>query len=156
QLAEMYREEGRRKEAVVTLLELRDGGYLDAAELCQLAQLQARVGDPKGAFETLRRVQEADPDDVEAKAVEAEALLVSGEYVLATRLMDRLLKEHPDLASARLLRARYFFNRDYIDEAAADLERIQGQDSLSPEVVTLKAGVCVRRHQLVEAEKLLQ
>jgi tetratricopeptide (TPR) repeat protein len=152
----MYRAEGRYQEAEAALLELREGGYLNASELCTLAQLQARLGNAKGAFETLQQVQEADPDDLEAKSVEAEALLVKGDEELALKLLNQLIEEHPDLWQAALVRARYHFNREALDLAQEDLSRIDQKESLRPEVVSMQARVMMARHQPEDAERILQ
>ena len=156
ELAQMYETDGRFPEAIIVLKELRDQGRLNASGMSTLASLQARVGDPDGAFKTLEQVQEANPDDIEAKVSEAEALLARNDEVLATKLLDRLLDEHPDLDAARLVRARYFFQHDYPDRAYSDVSKVQGNNAYLPEVVLLKVSVLKRRNQLPEAEGVLR
>ena len=98
-------------DAIATLLELRDADELGDPDILRLAHLQTRVGQHQAAFQTLERIQRERPDDVDAKVVEAEILLAKGDELLAGKLMDRLLEEHPGLTAARMLRARYFLQQ---------------------------------------------
>ena len=155
QLADLYRRDGHPAQALATLVALRDAGQLSDPELLMLARMQARELDPEGAFQTLERIQRERPDDVDAKLTEAEVLLIKGEEVLAAKLMDRLVAEFPALTSPRLLRARYFLNSGYPEEAEKDLARVSPADAGRPEVVTLRARVLTTLERHDEAEAVL-
>ncbi len=154
--AELYRRMGQTKEAILTLIELRDANNLTDPELLQLARLQAHNGDAEAGYKTLERVQARKPDDVEAKCVEAEVLLLSGDEVLAAKLMDRLLQENPALIPARVLRARYFMQNGYSDVALKDLELVPEAASQKTEIVELKARVLNNLKRYDESLKLLE
>lgn len=141
QRAELYERMGQVGPAIATLVELRDADQLTGEELLRLTRLQGRSGDLEGAYRTLERVRRTAPDQPAAKVVEAEILLVSGEEMLAAKLMDRLLGENPSLTSARLLRARYFLNSGYPETAEQDLAQVTGPDRKLSEVVELRARV---------------
>ncbi|XXF80328.1 tetratricopeptide repeat protein [Myxococcaceae bacterium GXIMD 01537] len=149
QLADVYRRDGHPAQAISTLQGLRDADQLTDPELLMLARLQARERDPEGAFQTLGAILRERPDDVEAKLVEAEILLLKGEELLAAKLMDRLIEQNPSLVAARLMRARYFLNSGFAQEAEKDLGRVAVADADRPEVVTLKARVlaALGRHE---------
>lgn len=155
QMANLYLEEGHVDEAISTLVALRDAGSLDDKELLALARMQARSGDPQGAFKTLEPIQSKNPDDVNAKVVEAEILLVKGEEVLAAKLMDRLVEEHPDLVDAHLLRVRYFLNSGYPDVAEQDINSITGKDAKLPQVVLLHARILTKLEKHEQAAEIL-
>ncbi|MFN0063881.1 MAG: tetratricopeptide repeat protein [Myxococcaceae bacterium] len=156
QLAELYRLEGRRAEAISVLSDLLQRGHLQEEDIVGLARLQTYAGDSVGAFRTLEQVQEANPDHPEAKVVEAEALMARGDESLATKLLDRLVEENPSLVSARLARARYFYGRDHVGTALEDLEQLQGAGAQGPEVVELKARALNRLARYADAEALLK
>lgn len=153
--AELYRRMGQTREAIATLLELRDAKQLTDDEMLLLARLQAHNGDAEAGYKTLERVQALDPDNVEAKVVEAEILLLSGDEVLAAKLMDRLLTENPTLVAARVLRARYFMQNGYADVALQDLELVPEDASKKTEIVTLKARVLNNLKRYEEAAAVL-
>lgn len=153
--AELYRRMGHPKEAITTLLELRDAKQLTDDEMLQLAQLQAHNGDAEAGYKTLERVQELQPDNVEAKVVEAEILLISGDEVLAAKLMDRLLTENPTLVPARVLRARYFMQNGYSEVALQDLELVPEEAAKKTEIVALKARVLNNLKRYQEAADVL-
>ncbi|MDY7233312.1 tetratricopeptide repeat protein [Hyalangium rubrum] len=154
QMADLYRRQGHIEQAITVLVGLRDGDHLTDPELLALARLQARTGDPDGAFKSLEPIQRERPDDPDAKVVEAEILLIKGEELLAAKLMDRLVDENPGLIEARLLRVRYFFNSGYAAEALQDLSGITGKDAARPEVVLLRARLLTKleRHEEADAE----
>ena len=154
--AEIYRQMGQMKEAVATLVELRDANKLTDKEILQLARMQAHNGDAEAGYKSLERVQSRKPDDVEAKVVEAEILLLSGDEVLAAKLMDRLLQENPALVPARVLRARYFMQNGYSDVALKDLELVPEAVSGQTEIIELKARVLNNLKRYEESEKLLE
>ncbi len=154
-LAELYGEAGHDAQAVAVLLELRDGNHLTEAETLSLARLQAHVGDVEGGFKTLEAIQRFRPDDVEAKVVEAEILLLSGDEVAATKIMDRVVTQAPGLVSARVLRARYFFNNGYAEVAEKDLAALTGESARRPEVVELRARILNQLERYEEAERAL-
>jgi len=153
--AELYRRMGQTKEAISTLLELRDAKQLTDDEMLQLARLQAHNGDAEGGYKTLERVQTLQPDNVEAKVVEAEILLISGDEVLAAKLMDRLLDETPTLVPARVLRARYFMQNGYAEVALQDLELVPQEAANQTEIVELKARVLNNLKRYQEAADVL-
>jgi tetratricopeptide (TPR) repeat protein len=156
QRAELYRRLGQVSLAISTLVEMREQNQLTDAELLSLAKLQARTADTDGAWETLERVQARKPDDLDAKVAEAEILLVKGDEVLAANLMDRLLKENPQLTGARLLRARYFLTNGYPEMAEADLGQIGPEGQKDADVLELKARVLNVQKRYEEAIALLQ
>jgi tetratricopeptide (TPR) repeat protein len=153
-MAELYRRQGHVEQAIATLVELREGDHLTDPELLALARLQARTGDPDGAFKSLEPIQRERPDDPDAKVVETEILLIKGEELLAAKLMDRLIEENPGLIEARLLRVRYFLNSGYAAEALQDLSGLTGKDALLPEVVMLRVRILTKleRHTDADAE----
>lgn len=153
--AELYRRMGQTKEAISAFLELRDAKQLTDAEMLDLALLQAHNGDAESGYKTLERVQQLDPDNVDAKVVEAEILLLSGDEVLAAKLMDRLLTDTPALVGARVLRARYFMQNGYSDVALQDLELVPEDSAKKPEIVMLKARVLNNLKRYQEASDVL-
>jgi len=155
QLVELYLGEGHVAEAITTLKGLRDNKELSDTELLALARLQARSGDPEGAFKSLEPIQSQRPDDSDAKVVEAEILLVKGEELLAAKLMDRLIEENPGLVEARLLRVRYFLNSGYPEVAEQDIAGVVGNDAKRPEVVLMRARILTRLEKHAEAAEAL-
>lgn len=153
--AELYRRMGQIGPAIATLTEMREANQLTDTELLMLAKMQARTGDSESAWTTLERVQARKPDDADGKVAEAEILLVKGDEVLAANLMDRLLKENPQLTSARLLRAKYFLTNGYPEMAEADLGQIGPEGQKDPEVVALKSRVFNVQQRYEEAAALL-
>jgi tetratricopeptide (TPR) repeat protein len=154
--AELYKRMGQVAAAIATLTEMRDANQLTDAELLMLAKMQARTADTDAAWSTLERVQARKPDDPDGKVTEAEILLVKGDELLAANLMDRLLKENPQLTSARLLRAKYFLTNGYPDLAEADLAQIPPEGQKELEVVALKARVFNVQKRYDEASALLE
>lgn len=156
QRAELLLKMHQTKAALAELSALRDDELLTDAELLSLATRLARAGRTDEAIQTLERVQRRIPDDPEAKVVESEILLLRGDTVLAARLMDRLLAEQPGLTSARLARARYFFNERRLDLAAQDLALIDARAARAREVVSLRARVLNEQGRSGEAAALLE
>ncbi|MFY0524232.1 tetratricopeptide repeat protein [Archangium gephyra] len=154
-IAERHEQDGRPRDAISVLLELRDADELGDLDVLRLARLQTREGQHQAAFQTLERILRERPDDVDAKVVEAEILQDKGEEVLATKLMDRLLTEQPGLAAARMLRARYFLRNGYAEYAEQDLSAVQGEEAAKPEFVSLKARVLTQLERHADAEALL-
>jgi tetratricopeptide (TPR) repeat protein len=154
-LAERHEEDGRARDAIAVLLELREADELRDLDVLRLARLQTREGQHKEAFQTLERIQRDRPDDVDAKVVEAEILLLKGDELLAAKLMDKLLEQTPTHTEARLLRARYFLNSGYPQEAEKDLARVTAQDAGRLDVVTLRARVLTLLGRHAEAEAAL-
>lgn len=154
-LAERHEQDGRPREAIAVLLELRDADELRDLDILRLARLQTREGQHPAAFQTLERIQRDRPDDVDAKVVEAEILLAKGEEVLAGKLMDRLLEEQPGLTAARLLRADFFLKNGYAQHAEQDLAAVQGEEAMKPEFVSLKTRVLSALERHADAEVFL-
>lgn len=154
--AELYRRMGQTKEAIAAYLELRDAKQLTDNEMLDLARLQAHNGDAEAGYKTLEKVQALDADNVEAKVVEAEILLLSGDEVLAAKLMDRLLQETPTLVGARVLRARYFMQNGYSENALQDLDLVPEDAAKQTEIVMLKARVLNNLKRYQEASEVLQ
>jgi tetratricopeptide (TPR) repeat protein len=152
-IADRHEQDGRLRDAISVLLELRDAEELGDLDVLKLAHLQTEVGEHQAAFKTLERILRERPDDVDAKVVEAEILLAKGEEVLAGKLMDRLLEEQPGLTAARKLRARFFLQSGYAEYAEQDLAAIEGEEATKPDFVALKARVLTKlaRHADVEA-----
>lgn len=155
QMADLYLSQGHTSEAIATLKGLLASRALTHPEILALARLQARSGDPVGAFQSLEPIQSEDPDDPEAKTVEAEILLMKGEELLAARLMDRLIEENPGLIEARLLRVRYFLNSGYTEVAEQDISSLTGKEARRPEVVLMRARILMRLEKHEEAAELL-
>jgi tetratricopeptide (TPR) repeat protein len=153
--AELYKRMGQNAAAIATFTEMRDMNQLTDGELLMLAKMQARSGDAEGAWKSLERVQSKKPDDPEAKVAEAKILLVKGDEVFAAKLMDRLIKEFPQLTSARLLRAEYFLTNGYPDMAEQDLAGIGPEAQKENDVVLLKARVLNAQKRYEEAGALL-
>jgi tetratricopeptide (TPR) repeat protein len=154
--AEIYKRMGQTKEAIATYVELASDNKLTDPEVLQLVRMQAHNGEIEAAFKTLEHVQSRKPDDLDAKVVEAEVLLLSGDEVLGAKLMDRLLTENPALIPARVLRARYFMQNGYSDIAQKDLELVPEAQSQQTEIVELKARVFNNLKQYDNAKKLLE
>lgn len=154
--AELYRRMGQAKQAIAALLELRDANQLTDAELLLLAHLQAREGEVDAAWTSLEKVQSRKPDDPDAKVVEAEILLLKGEEVLAGKLMDRLVTDHPTLTSARVLRARYFLANGLAEAAEQDLSLVGEEGAKKPEVVTLRSRALNQLKRYDDAVAILQ
>jgi tetratricopeptide (TPR) repeat protein len=155
QMADLYLHQGHIDQAISTLKVLRDEKSLTDPELLALARLQARSGDLEGAFKSLEPIQAERPDDPDAKVVEAEILLKKGEELLAAKLMDRLIEEHPGLIEARLLRVSYFLNSGYAEVAEQDVASITGRDARRPEVILMHARVLSRLGKHEEVSNLL-
>lgn len=141
QLAQLLQLMGHLQPALKLFLELRDAMQLSHEGVLNLARLQSRLGDPEGAFKTLEFIQSKRPDDVDAKIVEGEVLLSSGEELLAARLMDRLIEQHPSSAPVRLLRARYFLSSGYPQLAEQDLDALSPASKEQRDAVELRARV---------------
>ncbi|MCP3140781.1 tetratricopeptide repeat protein [Pyxidicoccus xibeiensis] len=156
QLAELYLRDGHTQDALNTLVGLLNAGSLQDADVLRLARLQAAEGQMDAAFKTLETTLRESPDDPEAKAVEAEILLLKGDELLAANLMDKLLQQDPELTSARLLRARYFLNSGFAEMAEADLNAVQGPDAQRTDVVTLRARVLMVLGRPADAEAVLK
>ncbi|HEX4621433.1 MAG TPA: tetratricopeptide repeat protein [Myxococcaceae bacterium] len=154
QLADLYRRSGNPAQAIVVLAQLRDSNDLTDEEVLTLARLQAKQGDVKGGFETLNRILIKRPDDPGAKVLEAEILLLKGDELLAAKLMDRLVGEGN--LPARALRARYFLNAGFPDNALLDLDAITGELKLSGDVVELRARALNELKRYDEAERALR
>lgn len=154
-IAERHEQDGRLRDAIATLLELRDADELGDLDVLKLAHLQTEVGEHQAAFQTLERILRERPDDVDAKVVEAEILLAKGDELLAGKLMDRLLEEQPGLAAARVLRAKFFLRNGYAEYAEQDLSAVQGEEATKPEFVSLKARVLTQLERHADAEALL-
>ncbi|MFP2961368.1 tetratricopeptide repeat protein [Myxococcus sp. 1LA] len=156
QLADIYLEQGLTKDALAALITMRDAGNLPDADVLRLARLQAREGQIDAAFKTLEGILRENPDDAEAKSVEAEVLWLKGDELLAANLMDRLLNQDPALASARLLRARYFLVSGFPDLAESDLNAVKGEDAERLQAVTLRARVYLAQGRAPAAEEVLR
>lgn len=156
ELADLYLQDGHTADALNALVQLRDSGSLPDADVLRLARIQAREGQIDAAFKTLEGILRDNPDDAEAKSVEAEVLLLKGDELLAANLMDRLLQQDPGLTSARLLRARYFLNSGFPEMAEADLGAVQEPESVRADVVTLRARVLMVLGRPAEAEVALK
>ncbi|KFA92189.1 tetratricopeptide repeat protein [Archangium violaceum] len=154
-LAERHEQDGRLREAISLLLELREGDELGDLDVLRLAHLQTEMGEHQAAFKTLERILRERPDDVDAKVVEAEILLAKGDEVLAGKLMDRLLEEQPGLTAARKLRARYFLQSGYAEYAEQDLAAVQGEEATKPDFVALKARILTKLERHADVEALL-
>jgi tetratricopeptide (TPR) repeat protein len=142
--------------AIAEFSALRDAELLTPAEVLDLARLYARSGRIEEAMRTLEVVQVRDPDNAEAKTVEAETLLLRGDEYLAANLMDRLLNENPELFEARLLRARYFMSVGLYEIAEKDLSMVSRANESRPEVVSLKARVLTKLGRYEDAAALLE
>jgi tetratricopeptide (TPR) repeat protein len=155
QMVDLYLRQGHLDEAITTLVGLREAQELTEPEMLNLARLQARSGDPEGAFKSLEPIQSQRPDDPDAKVVEAEILLVKGDELLAAKLMDKLIEEDPGLIEARLLRVRYFLNSGYTEVAEQDISSITGTDGKRPEVILMRARILIRLERHEEAAEAL-
>lgn len=141
--------------AIALLLSLRDGDLLSEPELLTLAELQAANRDTDGAYKTLEKAQLKKPADPAAKVVEAQVLFLSGEEAVAADMVDKVIAENPDLAEARLLRARYFLNNGVPDKAELDLNQLGFEAAQRPDVLDLKTVALHRQKKYDEAVKLL-
>ena len=153
QLAELYRREGAPKQAAALYQDLREVGQLTDDETVLLARLLAAQGDLASATQVLNALLAKKPGDPDAQVAAAEVRLLAGEEVEAATQMDDILARHPRCAAARLLRAHYFLNAGYAEQAEQDLEQITGADAENPEVVELRARALnqLKRHRDAEA-----
>lgn len=156
QRAELLRKMRQMKAAIAELKSLRDDDLLTDAEIIDLSRLLAHAGKIDEAFSTIEIIQLRAPDDPEAKTMEAEILFLKGDFVLAAKLMDRVLTENPALTSARLLRARYFLNEKQFASAEQDLQMIEARDAKRAEVLSLKARVLNEQGRTDEAAALVE
>ena len=154
--AELYLQLHQPGAAIAELTALRDAELLTDAEILELARLLAHNGKIDESIRTLEKIQRRDPDNLDAKVVEAEVLLLRGDEVLAGKLMDRLLGDTPDLTNARLLRARYFTTNQQYELAEKDLAFISGADARRTDVVSLKAKVMNKLERFDEAAGVLE
>lgn len=143
------------KNAIGLLVALRDADQLSDAETLKLAELQARQGEVDAAYKSIEKVQLRKPNDPYARVVEAQVLLQAGEETLAADMMDKVIAEHPGLAEARLLRARYFLANDLPENAELDLGQLGFEAAKRPDVLDLKAVALKRQEKYDEAVKLL-
>jgi tetratricopeptide (TPR) repeat protein len=155
QMADLYLQQGLVPDAIATLQGLLNSEKLSEPEILSLARLQARSGDPEGAFKTLEPIQSKNPDDRKAKVVEAEILLIKGDELLAAKLMDRLIEEDPEFIEARLLRVRYFLNSGYAEVAEQDLASLTGEAARRPEVIIMHARILSKLGKHEEAAERL-
>ncbi|WP_233277970.1 tetratricopeptide repeat protein [Myxococcus stipitatus] len=156
QLSELYLSNGNTQEALTILTTLRDSRLLTEADTLGLARFQAREGQIEAAFATLESVLRDSPDDPEAKAMEAEVLLMKGDELLAANLMDKLLQQNPAHTSARLLRARYFLVNGVPQMAEADLQAVEGKDARRADVIMLRARALLAQGRATDAEATLK
>ncbi|PZR09867.1 MAG: hypothetical protein DI536_21285 [Archangium gephyra] len=156
QRADLLRRMHQTRAAIAELKTMRDDDLLTDEELLDLSRLLAHAGKIDEAFKTIGRIQQRSPDDPEAKTMEAEILFLKGDVVLAARLMDRLITENPSLASARLLRARYFLNEKQTASAEQDLQFIEARDAKRADVLSLKARVLNEQGRVDEAAALVE
>ncbi|NTX59895.1 tetratricopeptide repeat protein [Myxococcus sp. CA051A] len=156
QLSELYLGNGNTQEALTILSTLRDSGLLTESDVLGLARLQAREGQIEASFATLESVLRDSPDDPEAKAMEAEVLLMKGDELLAANLMDKLLQQNPAHTTARLLRARYFLVSGVPQMAEADLQAVEGKDANRGDVVMLRARALLAQGRATDAEAVLK
>jgi predicted Zn-dependent protease len=155
QMAELYQESGNQGEAIKVLKEMLANAELGREDILRLARMQAHQGDAEGAFQTLDRIQSQYPDDPEARVVEVEIQLSSGDELLATKMLDDLITAKPELVAARVVRARYLVANGEPQLAEADLSQITDVHALDPEVVELKARAWNQLKRYEEAHKAL-
>ncbi len=141
--------------AISLLISLRDADLLSEPELLKLAELQAEQRDTDGAYKSLEKAQLKKPGNPSAKVVEARVLFMSGEEAVAADMVDQVIAENPDMAEARLLRARYFLNNGVPDKAELDLSQLGFEAAKRPDVLNLKAIALHRQKKYDEAVKLL-
>lgn len=156
QRAEMLLRMRQVRAAIAEYSALRDEDLLSDTEILQLSRLLAHAGRIDEAFKTLERIQSRDPDDPEAKTMEAEILFLRGDVMVAAKVIDRLLTENPAHTSARLLRARYFLNERELAAAEQDLAMIDAKEARTPEVVALRARVLNELDRADESVALLE
>jgi tetratricopeptide (TPR) repeat protein len=156
QRAELLLKMRQTRAAIVELSALRDEDLLSDSEILELSRLLAHAGRIDEAFKTIERIQLRNPDDPEAKTMEAEILFLRGDVMVAAKVIDRLLGENPALTSARVLRARYFLNEKELSAAEQDLAMIDPKDARRPDVVALRARVLNELDRLDESVALLE
>ena len=155
QMAELEKENGNAGDAIRTLKALQEEGELTHDETLELARVQAREGDGEGAYKTLDAITSKTPDDPLAKVTEVEIQLVAGDELLATKLLDELIAQQPELLQARLVRARYLLANAQPELALADLAEVKGLRATENEVLELKARAWNQLQKYADAEKAL-
>jgi serine/threonine-protein kinase len=98
---------------------------LDPASIAVSSSVRARIyclqGNPERALEELARAAAAEPDHPLVKLFRVEVLFYSGDIGEASRLMDLLLEENPQMDGVRPLRALILASQNRRDEAIEDL-----------------------------------
>ena len=156
QIAEVYQKTGQTRKAIQMFSELQGIHQMSDGELINLARLKAQVGQYDSAFQTLETIQLKRPDDPDAKVLESEILLLSGQEVLAAKLMDRLAQQLPSSTPVRLLRARYFLKSGYPVLAEKELKALPEASLKEEDVLDFKARLMNELGRHAEAKESLQ
>jgi predicted Zn-dependent protease len=153
---------------------LFDAGDARAAEAAYAEHDRALVREPhlKGAALALYRggaeqalgilqpIVQANPGDLAAVSLLAEAHLRAGQSAAAAALLERLLEQAPDDARARFRLASALIRQQRAQEALAHLERLLALEPENPALQNLMAGALAQLGQLERAiaiyERLLQ
>jgi tetratricopeptide (TPR) repeat protein len=122
-LAKLHMDAGNYKEAA-TLLEdfVMQRPDSDAA-LQTLGELYSEMQEYAKAAEAYRRASELDPDDIEIKKAEAQALFLSDKFEDAAALYDEIVKTEPDDGVALLRLGQIYRRQMKYDLARQNLEK---------------------------------
>jgi len=124
-----------------------------------LGVAQIRQGRPSLAIWPLQMAQGHPEVSLEADLHLAQAYAQLAQLPLAVEAVDRVLAADPDDAALReralLVRAQLHVQREALDEALADLERVLERNPGHPAALTSKANTLVEAGRLDEAEVLL-
>ena len=126
----------------------RDGGTLGL-----LGYVHAVADRQQPALQAYRLAQMTQPDEIQWKIGEAQALLALQDHAAAESLFDALIQEQPSHRGLWLQQASLWFESEHPDNAIANLELAHRMSPLSPsEQISL--GHLYLREDLIEpAEK---
>ena len=112
----------------------------------QLAAGALRTGNPEEAVAAMGRVLEAEPENVDALALRAEAkAALRTDYAGALEDADRALALDPDQRSAEVTRAVALLGLERVDEAEAALRQLEQQASEADFSSQASARFCLTR-----------
>src|SRR5262249_12428896 len=113
-----------------------------------LARCRIATGDFKAATDSLLAILRLAPDRVSAAELLAEVLRTRLDRVKqADAILDRLVRDHPRLAPARLARAPPYRASDRLDLAEKDLEAARARAPRDVDVLLASAALALQRGQ---------
>ncbi len=118
----------------------------------QLARYQLEAGKVQAAVENLEAACVIDPSRISAAQLLAQTQYAQlGNRALADAALDRLVRENPKLAQARVVRARWRMQFERLDAAEADLVMARQLAPHDAEVLSASAELADRQGNLEQA-----